>query len=64
MKTSEKIRVVVTVLVAAGLFGVCFVLFNNEALPMWIRVVVAVLAVVNLASMIQFDQDLIKRGKK
>lgn len=63
MKTAEKIRVAVSIIAAAGLFGVCFVLFNNEALPLWVRIVVAVLAVVNLGCTTASMQQLVKRNK-
>ncbi len=64
MTISDKIRVVVSIVVAAGLFGVCVALYNNEALPMWARIVVNVLAVTNLVCTIVTAQELVKKGKK
>lgn len=64
MSISDKIRVVVGIVVAAGLFGVCAVVFNNEALPMWARIVTIVLAFTNLVCTSVTNQELFKRGKK
>ncbi len=64
MKSMDKVRVAVSIIVAAGLFGVCSVLYNNEELPLGIRIVVAVLAVLNLVCTILSAQDLAKRSKK
>ncbi len=64
MTVSDKIRVVFSVIAAAGLFGVCFVLQSNEALPMWTRILVDVLAVINLVCTIVTNQELAKKAKK
>ena len=64
MKTWEKVRVAVSIIAAAGVFGVCFVLYENEALPLWLRILVAVLAVVNMVCTYWSMQDMVKRNKK
>lgn len=64
MKLMAKVRIVVSIAAAAGLFGVCSVLSGNDALPQWIRVVVEALAVVNLVCTAMSMQDLAKRSKK
>lgn len=64
MKVATKIRIVVSIVAAAGLFGVCAALYGNEALPLWIRILVEALAVVNLVCTIQSMQGLVKRDKK
>ncbi len=64
MTTSDKVRVVFSIVAAAGLFGVGVALYNNEALPMWARIVVDVLAVTNLVCTIVTAQELAKKGKK
>ena len=64
MKLMTKIRIIVSIVAAAGLFGVCFVLYQNEALPLWLRIIVAVLAVVNLVCTALSMQGLARRSKK
>ena len=64
MTTSDKVRVVFSIVAAAGLFGVCAAVFNNEALPLWARIVTDVLAVTNLVCTIVTAQELVKKGKK
>ena len=64
MKVSEKIRLVVSIIAAAGVFGICFVLYENEALPLGIRITPAVFAVVNLVCAYMSAQDMVKRNKK
>lgn len=64
MKIMTKIRVAVSIVAAAGLFGVCSVLYDNAALPRWMRIVVLALAVVNLICTIESMQELVKRKKK
>ena len=64
MTISDKLRVVISIVAAAGLFGVCFAVYNNEALPMWARIAVDVLAVTNLVCTIVTAQELVKKGKK
>lgn len=64
MSISDKIRVVLSIVAAAGLFGVCFVVSNNAAVPMWAKMVVDVLSVLNLVCTIVTAQELVKKGKK
>ena len=64
MKLSEKIQVAVSILAAAGAFGVCFVLYENEALPLGIRITAAALGLVNLICVIMSMQEKVKRSKK
>ena len=64
MTISDKLRVVISIVAAAGLFGVCAAVYNNEALPMWARIAVDVLAVTNLVCTIVTAQELVKKGKK
>lgn len=64
MKLWEKIQVAVSIIAAAGVFGVCFVLYENEALPPGIRITVAVLGLVNLVCAIMAMQEKVKRGRK
>lgn len=63
MKAMDKFRVIVSIVAAAGVFGICFVLYNNEALPLGIRIATAVLAVVNLICTILSCQEMVKKGK-
>lgn len=53
-----------SILAAAGVFGVCFVLYENEALPFGLRITVAALALVNLVCTIWSMQDMVKQNKK
>ena len=46
------------------MFGICFVLYENEALPLGIRITTAVFAVVNLVCTYMSAQDTVKRNKK
>lgn len=64
MTTSDKLRVVFSIVAAAGLFGVGCALSNNEALPLWARMTVDVLSVLNLVCTIVTAQELVKKGKK
>lgn len=64
MTTSDKIRVVFSIVAAAGLFGIGAVVFNNEALPLGARIATNVLAVTNLVCTIVTAQELVKKGKK
>ena len=64
MSTSKKIHMIVSILAAAGVFGICSVISNNEALPLWLRIVVEVLSVTNLICVIIFNQDLRKQTEK
>ena len=64
MTTSDKVRIVFSIVAAAGLFGVCSVVFNNEAMPFGIRAVTEVLAVTNLVCTIVTAQELAKKAKK
>ena len=64
MKTSEKIRVAVSIIAAAGVFGVCAAVYGSDALPLWARITAEALAVVNLVCTIMSMQDLVKRSKK
>ena len=64
MSISDKIRVVLSIVAAAGLFGVCFVVSSNAAVPMWAKMVVDVLSVLNLVCTIVTAQELVKKGKK
>ncbi len=64
MSISDKIRVVLSIVAAAGLFGVGFVVSNNPAVPMWARMTVDVLSVLNLVCAIVTAQELVKKGKK
>ncbi len=64
MSISDKIRVVLSIVAAAGLFGVSFVVTNNEALPLPARIAVDVLSVLNLVCTIVTAQELVKKGKK
>lgn len=61
---SDKIRVVLSIVAAAGLFGVCFVVSNNPAVPTWAQMTVDVLSVLNLVCTIVTAQELVKKGKK
>ena len=64
MRISDKIRVVLSILAAAGLFGVGFVVSNYEGVPMWASMTVDVLSVLNLVCTIVTAQELVKKGKK
>ena len=64
MKLSEKIRIAVSVIAAAGVFGVCFVLYESEALPLGIRITSAALGLVNFICVIMAMQEKVKRNKK
>lgn len=64
MKLSEKIRIAVSIIAAAGVFGVCFVLYENEALPLGIRITVAMLGLVNLICVILAMQEKVRRNRK
>ncbi len=64
MSISDKIRVVLSIVAAAGLFGVGFVVSSNATVPMWARMTVDVLSVLNLVCTIVTAQELVKKGKK
>lgn len=64
MTTSDKIRAVISMIAAIGLCGVCGAVYNNEALPMWARILVDVLSVTNLICTVVTCQGLVKKGKK
>ena len=62
MKLSEKIQVAVSII--AGVDGVCFVMYENEALPLGLRVTAAVLGLVNLVCVILAMQEKVRQSKK
>ncbi len=64
MKVSDKIQVAVSIIAAAGLDGVCFVLYENKELPLGIRITVAVLGFINLICVVMAMQEKVKRNKK
>lgn len=64
MKLSEKIQVAVSIIAAAGADGVCFVMYENEALPLGLRVTAAVLGLVNLVCVILAMQEKVRQSKK
>ncbi len=64
MKLWEKIQMAVSIIAAAGVFGICFVVYENEALPLGIRITVAVLGLVNLICVIMAMQERVRQNKK
>ena len=63
MKTADKVYAVMGFIGAAGMFGASSAIFNNGALPMWARITVEVLSVLNLASMIYFISGMFRKNK-
>ncbi len=64
MTISEKIRVVVSIVAAIGLCGVCGAVYGNEALPLWARLLADGLALINMICTVLTAQEMVKRGKK
>ncbi len=63
MSTGEKIYMVISIIAAAGVFGICSVISNNQALPLWLRITVEVLSVLNLICVYHYLQNTRKSEK-
>lgn len=64
MTTSDKVKIVTGIVVAAALFGVCCVVSSNEALPSWARIATDVLSALNLLCALDPLQEWLKKRKK
>ena len=64
MATAEKVRMVLGLIAAIGLCGVCGAVYGNEALPMWARLLADALALVNVICVVRDAQEKVKKGKQ
>ena len=55
---------VLGLIAACGLCGVCGAVYGNEALPLWARLLADALALVNVICVVRDAQEKVKKGKK
>ena len=63
MSAGEKIYMVISIIAAAGVFGICSVISNNPAIPLWLRIIVEVLSALNLICVYHYLQYVRKHEK-
>ena len=64
MKSTEKLLLIISIISAAGVFGICSIIFNNPELPQLLRTIAEMFAVLNLICVIYHDMSLMRRSRK
>lgn len=64
MKFTEKLLLVVSIIGAAGVFGICSIIFDNPDVPQALRIIAEVFATLNLICIMYHNMGLTKRSKK